>query len=201
MCNVITSTRHDAAAVAETLISDRRVRRVSFTGSTRVGRFIGELAARHLTPAVLELGGKNALIILDDADLDYAVDAVAFGAYMNSGQICMSADRVLVHRSVADEFTARLADKASHLPSGDPSDPGTLIGPLITGEAAQRVADLVDEATAAGAKVQAGGGRPEGAVYPASVLSDVRPRHAESRPRRSSGRCAPCGASTATKRR
>ncbi len=175
VCNVITTARQDAAAVAEALISDRRVRRVSFTGSTRVGRFIGEVAARHLTPAVLELGGKNALIILDDADLEYAVDAVAFGAYMNSGQICMSADRVLVQRAVADEFTARLADKASHLPSGDPSDPGTLIGPLITEEAAHRVADLVDDAAAAGATVQAGGGRPEGALYPASVLSDVRP--------------------------
>ena len=175
VCNVITTARQDAAAVAEALISDRRVRRVSFTGSTRVGRFIGEVAARHLTPAVLELGGKNALIILDDADLEYAVDAVAFGAYMNSGQICMSADRVLVQRAVADEFTARLADKASHLPSGDPSDPATLIGPLITEEAAHRVADLVDDAAAAGATVRAGGGRPEGALYPASVLSDVRP--------------------------
>ena len=175
VCNVITTTRQDAAVVAEALISDRRVRRVSFTGSTTVGRHIGELAARHLTPAVLELGGKNALIVLDDADLEYAVNAVAFGAYMNSGQICMSTDRVLVHRSVADEFTARLADKASHLPSGDPADPATLIGPLITEAAAQRVADLVDEATAAGAEVRAGGGRPEGALYPASVLSDVQP--------------------------
>jgi vanillin dehydrogenase len=175
VCNVITTTPEDAPAVAEALISDRRVRRVSFTGSTRVGRAIGELAARHLTPAVLELGGKNSLIVLDDADLEYAVNAVAFGAYMNSGQICMSADRVIVHRAVADEFTARLAEKASHLPSGDPRDPGTLIGPLITSGAAERVADLVDEATSAGAKVQAGGGRPRGAVYPASVVSDVRP--------------------------
>jgi vanillin dehydrogenase len=174
VCNVITTTPAEAPAVADALIADRRVRRVSFTGSTRVGRAIGELAARHLTPAVLELGGKNSLIVLDDADLEYAVDAVAFGAYMNSGQICMSADRVIVHRSVADEFTARLAEKASQLPSGDPRHPGTLIGPLITAGAAARVADLVDEATAAGAKVQAGGGRPDGAVYGASVVSDVR---------------------------
>jgi vanillin dehydrogenase len=174
VCNVVTTTPEEAPAVAEALIADRRVRRVSFTGSTRVGRAIGELAARHLTPAVLELGGKNSLIVLDDADLEYAVNAVAFGAYMNSGQICMSADRVIVHRSLADEFTARLAQKASQLPSGDPRDAGTLIGPLITAGAAERVADLVDEATATGAKVQAGGGRPDGAVYPASVVSDVR---------------------------
>ena len=175
VCNVVTTAPDDAPAVAEALISDRRVRRVSFTGSTRVGRVIGELAARHLTPAVLELGGKNSLVVLDDADLEYAVNAVAFGAYMNSGQICMSADRIIVHRAVADEFTARLAEKASHLPCGDPRDPGTLIGPLITAGAAERVADLVDEAESAGAKVQAGGGRPQGAVYPATVVSDVRP--------------------------
>jgi acyl-CoA reductase-like NAD-dependent aldehyde dehydrogenase len=174
--NVITTAPEDAPAVAEALISDPRVRRVSFTGSTRVGRMIGEIAARHLTPAVLELGGKNALIVLDDADLDYAVDAIAFGAYMNSGQICMSADRVLAQRSVADELTARLAEKAAHLPSGDPRDPGTLIGPLITSSAAERVADLVDEAASEGAKVLAGGGRPKGAVYPASVVSQVAPK-------------------------
>ncbi len=175
VCNVLTTAPEDAPAVAEALISDPRVRRVSFTGSTRVGRLIGELAARHLTPAVLELGGKNSLIILDDADLDYAVNAVAFGAYMNSGQICMSADRVLVSRAVADELTSRLADKASRLLAGDPRLAGTLIGPLITAGAAQRVADLVEQASSAGAKVLAGGGRPDGSVYPASVVSGVEP--------------------------
>ncbi|MHB1496932.1 MAG: aldehyde dehydrogenase family protein, partial [Acidimicrobiales bacterium] len=102
--NVVTTAPEDAAAVAEALISDPRVRRVTFTGSTRVGRTIGELAARHLTPAVLELGGKNSLVVLEDADLDYAVDAISFAAYMNSGQICMSADRVIAHRSVAGEL-------------------------------------------------------------------------------------------------
>ena len=176
VCNVLTTAVEDAPAVADALVADRRVRRVSFTGSTRVGRQIGELAARHLTPAVLELGGKNSLIVLDDADLDYAVDAVAFGAYMNSGQICMSADRVIAHRAIADELTARLADKASNLPAGDPRDPGTLIGPLISAASAERVADLVEEATAGGAKVHAGGGRPTGSVYPASVLSGVVPK-------------------------
>jgi acyl-CoA reductase-like NAD-dependent aldehyde dehydrogenase len=175
-CNVVTTSPQGAPAVAEALISDRRVRRVSFTGSTRVGRRIGELAARHLTPAVLELGGKNSLIVLDDADLDYAVDAVAFGAYMNSGQICMSADRVLAHTSVAEDLVARLAEKATHLPAGDPRDPGTVIGPLINPGAAERVARLVDEAAADGASIRAGGGRPRGALYPACVLSRVTPQ-------------------------
>jgi acyl-CoA reductase-like NAD-dependent aldehyde dehydrogenase len=175
VCNVITTAPEDAAAVAEALIADPRVRRVSFTGSTRVGRQIGELAARHLTPAVLELGGKNSVIILDDADLDYAVNAVAFAAYCNAGQICMCADRIVVQNSVADEVTSRLAEKASKLPFGDPRDPGTVIGPLISDAAAARVAGLVDEAASAGARVQAGGGPPHGALYPPTVLSAVSP--------------------------
>jgi vanillin dehydrogenase len=173
--NVLTNDRTDAAAVAEALIGDRRVRRVNFTGSTGVGRRIGELAARHLTPAVLELGGKNSVLVLDDADLEYAVNAVAFGAYLNSGQICMSADRVLVHRSLVEEFGVRLAEKARGLPAGDPADPHTVIGPLINAGAADRVAGLVDAAEAAGASVLSGGGRPDGAHYPATVLTGVTP--------------------------
>ena len=175
VCNVVTTAPEDAAPVAEALISDPRVRRVSFTGSTRVGRHVGELAARHLTPAVLELGGKNSVIILDDADLDYAVNAVAFAAYLNSGQICMCADRVVVQKGVADEVTARLAEKASKLPFGDPRDTGTVIGPLISQAAAGRVAELVEEATSAGAQVRAGGGQARGALYPPTVLSRVSP--------------------------
>ncbi|HTW06908.1 MAG TPA: aldehyde dehydrogenase family protein [Acidimicrobiales bacterium] len=174
-CNVVTTTPEDAPAVAEVLISDPRVRRVSFTGSTRVGRAIAQLAGRHLTPAVLELGGKNSVVVLEDADLGYAVNAIAFGAYLNSGQICMSADRVVALKAVAGELAERLADKAAKLPAGDPRDPGTLIGPLITVRAAERVADLVQEAAASGARVMAGGGRPDRAVYPASVLSGVTP--------------------------
>jgi acyl-CoA reductase-like NAD-dependent aldehyde dehydrogenase len=171
--NVITNDRRDAAVVAEALIADPRVRRVNFTGSTGVGRRIGELAARHLTPAVLELGGKNSVLVLDDADIDYAVNAVAFAAYINSGQVCMCADRVLVHRSLAEEFTARLAEKAKGLAAGDPSDPGTVIGPMISSDAADRVAGLVEEAAGRGARVVTGGGAADGAHYPATVLADV----------------------------
>ena len=171
--NVVTNAKEDAADVARTLIADSRVRAVNFTGSTGVGRIIGTTAAEHLKPAVLELGGKNAVLVLDDADLDHAVDAVTFGAFHNAGQICMSADRILVHRAVAGEFTARLAAKAAALPHGDPADPATVIGPLITEQAARRVAKLVDDAVAAGAKVRAGGGPPRGAAYPATVLDGV----------------------------
>lgn len=171
--NVVTNAREDAAEVAEALIADPRVRAVNFTGSTGVGRVIGEHAARHLKPAVLELGGKNSVIVLDDADLDYAVDAACFGVFMNAGQICMSGDRVLVHESLAEEFTAKFAAKAAALPSGDPTDPETVVGPLVTWESAERVAALVADAVAKGARVLTGGGAPEGAVHPATVLTDV----------------------------
>ncbi|SDW74078.1 Acyl-CoA reductase [Amycolatopsis xylanica] len=173
--NVVTNAREDAAAVAETLIADDRVRVVNFTGSTGVGRTVGTLAAQHLKPAILELGGKNALLVLDDADLDYAVSAATFGAFHNAGQICMSADRVLVHRSIAEEFTTRLAAKAAALPHGDPRDPATVIGPVINERTAQRVADLVSSAVRDGARVRAGGGEPDGTRFPATVLDNVRP--------------------------
>ncbi|NJQ01704.1 aldehyde dehydrogenase family protein [Streptomyces zingiberis] len=176
--NVVTNDPADAAEVAETLIADPRVRAVNFTGSTGVGRVIGVHAARHLKPAVLELGGKNAIIVLEDADLDHAVDAAAFGVFMNSGQICMSGDRVLVHASLAEEFTRRFTAKVAALPAGSPEESTSVIGPLVTADSARRVAGLVEDAVAKGATVLTGGGEPEGAVYPATVLTDV-PEDAE----------------------
>ncbi|WP_407563960.1 aldehyde dehydrogenase family protein [Streptomyces sp. 184] len=175
--NVLTNDPADAAGVAEALIADERVRAVNFTGSTDVGRIVGAHAARHLKPALLELGGKNAIVVLDDADVDHAVHAAAFGAFHNSGQICMSGDRILVHASLAAEFTEKLAAKAASLPAGDPREPATVIGPLISQTAARRVAGLVADAVERGAAVLAGGGEPAGAVYPATVLAGV-PRDA-----------------------
>ncbi|WP_433337791.1 aldehyde dehydrogenase family protein [Spirillospora sp. CA-294931] len=171
--NVITNDPADAAPVAEALIADPRVAAVNFTGSTEVGRTIGTHAARHLKPALLELGGKNAIIVLDDADVDYAVDAAAFGVFMNAGQICMSGDRVLVHESLAAEFTEKFVAKVAALPSGDPADPGTVIGPLVTPAAARRVAALVGDAVLKGAAVLTGGGEPQGSLHPATVLTGV----------------------------
>ncbi|NNN30119.1 aldehyde dehydrogenase family protein [Streptomyces sp. S3(2020)] len=176
--NVVTNAREDAAEIAEALIADPRVRAVNFTGSTGVGRIIGEHAARHLKPAVLELGGKNSVIVLADADVDYAVDAVTFSVFMNAGQICMSGDRILVHESLAEEFTRKLTAKTASLQAGDPNDPHTVVGPLVAASAAQRVAGLVEDAVAKGAKVLTGGGKPDGAVHPATVLTDV-PKDAE----------------------
>ncbi|MEU6653217.1 aldehyde dehydrogenase family protein [Streptomyces sp. NPDC046900] len=175
--NVVTNAREDAAEIAEALIGDDRVRAVNFTGSTGVGRIIGELAARHLKPAVLELGGKNAVLVLNDADVDHAVDAATFSVFMNSGQICMSGDRILVHESLAEEFTEKFVQKVASLRAGDPAHPRTVVGPLISARSAQRLAALVKDAVAKGADVLTGG-EPEGAVYPATVLTGV-PKDAE----------------------
>ncbi|MEU9866066.1 aldehyde dehydrogenase family protein [Streptomyces sp. NPDC047971] len=171
--NVVTNALDDSAEIAETLIADHRVRAVDFTGSTETGRLIGAHAARHLKPAVLELGGKNSVIVLDDADPDYAVDAATFGVFMNAGQICMSGDRLLVHESLAEEFTRRFAARAAALPAGDPGHPDTVVGPLVSEAAAHRVATLVADAVAAGATLLTGGTGPRGAVHPPTVLSGV----------------------------
>jgi vanillin dehydrogenase len=173
--NVITTPPANAEAVSRTLIDDPRVRRVNFTGSTRVGRKISEMAGKAMKRAVLELGGKNSLIVLADADLDYAVSAAAFSSWINGGQVCMSGDRIIVAGDIAEEFAERLAQRAEGLRTGDPADPQTVIGPLISASAANRVAGLVDEAVKAGAKVRSGGGEPDGAVYRPTVLSSVNP--------------------------
>ncbi|MFG1792112.1 aldehyde dehydrogenase family protein [Nocardia sp. NPDC049149] len=171
--NVVTNDPAYAAPIAETLIADPRVRAVNFTGSTDVGRIIGTLAAKHLKPAVLELGGKNSVIVLDDADIDYAVSAAVFGAFANSGQICMSADRILVHESVAAEFTRKFADAVAGLPTGSPDEPHTVIGPLVNHSAVQKISWLIMDAVDRGATVAAGGGVPQGNVHPATVLTGV----------------------------
>jgi acyl-CoA reductase-like NAD-dependent aldehyde dehydrogenase len=171
--NVITNDPVDAAVIAQTLIGDERVRAVNFTGSTAVGRIIGTLAAQHLKPAVLELGGKNAVIVLEDADIDYAVNAAAYSVLANAGQICMSGDRVLVHESRAAEFTEKFAAKVGRLPAGLPDNPGAAVGTLVNITAAQRVAGLVSDAIARGATVVAGGGDPDGPLHPPTVLSGV----------------------------
>jgi len=172
--NVLTNAAEDAANIVETLIAHPKVRRVNFTGSTEVGRIIGRLCGEHLTPAVLELGGKAPFVVLDDADLDAAVAAASFGAFMNQGQICMSTERVVVDQSIADAFVAKLAAKASAMPAGDPADAGSMLGALISVQAARRCRDLIDDAIAKGA-ILAAGGRIEGAIMQPTVLDKVTP--------------------------
>jgi vanillin dehydrogenase len=173
--NVVSNARQDAAEVAEALVSHPAVRSVNFTGSTGVGRVIGNLAAQHLKPAVLELGGKNSVIVLEDADVDYAVEAATFSVFMNAGQICMSGDRILVHESLAEEFTQKFTAKVAALPHGGPEEPTTVIGPMVNAASAERVAALVRDAVGKGADVLTGGGAPENAVHPATVLTGVTP--------------------------
>jgi acyl-CoA reductase-like NAD-dependent aldehyde dehydrogenase len=171
--NVLTNDPRDAAAVVEALIADRRVRRVNFTGSTAVGRRIGELCGKHLKPALLELGGKAPFIVLDDADIEAAVNAAAFGAFLNQGEICMSTERIIVDNRVADEFIGKLAEKTRHLPAGDPRGQ-VVLGALINPEAAAKMEALVADAVAKGGKVLAGGKR-QGTVVEATIVDHVTP--------------------------
>jgi benzaldehyde dehydrogenase (NAD) len=172
--NLVTNAPQDAPDVVDALISHQHVRRVHFTGSTRVGRIIAEKAAATLTPVVLELGGKAPVIVLADADLDAAVSAAAFGSFANSGQGCLSTERVVVDRRVADEFSRRLAAVAGSVVYGDPRREETAIGPLINVNAVKHVRELVEDAVARGAEVLTGG-RGDGPCYAPTVLTGVTP--------------------------
>jgi len=171
--NVITHDAKDAPEVVEALIRHKAVRRVNFTGSTRVGKIIAETAGRYLKPVLLELGGKAPLVVLDDADIDGAVNAAIFGAFMNQGQICMSSERLIVDNKIADEFVDKLAARARALPAGDPRG-HVVLGSLITLGAAEKMSELIDDATAKGGKVVAGGKR-NGSVVEATVIDRVTP--------------------------
>jgi acyl-CoA reductase-like NAD-dependent aldehyde dehydrogenase len=170
--NVVTHAPGEAGAIGAELVANPSVRRINFTGSTVTGRRLAESAGRHLKRVVLQLSGQNPMIVLADADLDYAVDAAVYGAFVHQGQVCMCARRVYVERPVAARFTARFAERAAALPVGDPSDPATVIGPLINKWALSLVTRRVEEAVGMGARVLAGG-TPAPPCYPATVLTDV----------------------------
>ncbi|MBX4938928.1 aldehyde dehydrogenase [Rhizobium binae] len=171
--NVITNAPEDAPEIVAALIAHPAVRRVNFTGSTKVGRIIAETCGKYLKPALLELGGKAPLVILDDADIDGAVNAAIFGAFMHQGQICMSTERIIVDETIADQFVAKLAARASQLPAGDPRG-HVVLGSLISLDAAKKMEELIADATAKGAKLVAGGKR-SGTVVEATLLDYVTP--------------------------
>jgi acyl-CoA reductase-like NAD-dependent aldehyde dehydrogenase len=173
--NVVTHDPKDAEAVADALIAHPRVRRINFTGSTRVGKIIAMLAAKHLKPVLLELGGKAPLIVLEDADLDAAVDATVFGAFANSGQICMSTERVIVDEKVADQFGAKLAKRVDALPVGDPRKGDFVLGSVVGKATVERVQQLVRDAITKGAKVLCGEGSSEGTIMKGIVVDKVTP--------------------------
>jgi len=143
--NLVSNAPDEAAEVVGALIDHPAVRRINFTGSTAVGRIVAARAAEHLKPVLLELGGKAPLIVLEDADLDEAVKAAAFGAFMNAGQICMSTERIIVVDAIADEFARKLAEKASGMPCA-------AIGPQFDRAAESKVQSLIDDALAKGAR-------------------------------------------------
>jgi acyl-CoA reductase-like NAD-dependent aldehyde dehydrogenase len=172
--NAITNASADAVEVVDELIAHPKTRRVNFTGSTRVGRIIAEKAGHHLKRALLELGGKAPMIVLEDAEMEAAVAAANFGAFMNQGQICMSTERIVVERPIAEAFGRQLASKAGTLKVGDPLQPDTQIGPLINKGAIERVQALVDDALAKGAKMLCGG-KSQGPCYAPTVLFGVTP--------------------------
>jgi benzaldehyde dehydrogenase (NAD) len=171
---LVTNEPQDAPAVVEELIAHPAVRRISFTGSTRVGRIIAEQAGRHLKRVLLELGGKAPMIVLADADLDRAAAAANFGAFMHQGQLCLSTERIIVERAVADELTDKVQERARMLSVGDPHDPSTQIGPLVTEAALTRVTKLVQDAVSKGAKVVCGG-KAHGPCLEPTVLTQVTP--------------------------
>jgi acyl-CoA reductase-like NAD-dependent aldehyde dehydrogenase len=172
--NIVTNRPADAGEVVGALIDHPAVRRINFTGSTTVGRIVAKRAAEHLKPCLLELGGKAPLIVLDDADLDEAVKAAAFGAFMNQGQICMSTERIIVVAAVAEEFSRRFVAKARSMPAGDPRAANTPLGAVVDRKTVNHVNSLLDDATAHGARVLCGG-KADSVVMPATVVAGVTP--------------------------
>ena len=170
--NVVTNAPEDAAEVVGALIDAPEVKRINFTGSTNVGRIIAKRAAEHLKPCLLELGGKAPLLVLEDADLDEAVKAAAFGAFMNQGQICMSTERIIVVEAVADAFIEKFAAKAASMPSGDPREGATPLGAVIDRKTVDHVNGLIEDAVAKGATV-ATGGKADSVLMPATVVAGV----------------------------
>ncbi|WP_424136408.1 aldehyde dehydrogenase [Roseomonas chloroacetimidivorans] len=175
--NVVTHSAEDAPQVVEAMIAHKAVRRINFTGSTKVGRIVAMHAAKHLKPVLLELGGKAPMIVLEDADLEEAVKAAAFGAFMNQGQICMSTERLVVVESVADEFVKRLSEFVATLPVGDPRSGNVFLGSVVDEASAAKVERLIADATSKGAKLFGGGAR-KGTIMPASIVDQVTPEMA-----------------------
>ncbi|MFE3268504.1 aldehyde dehydrogenase family protein [Streptomyces sp. NPDC059215] len=162
----------DIAEIGDAFIEHPVPKVISFTGSDKVGRHVATVCASHFKSAVLELGGNSALVVLDDADIDYAVDAAVFSRYVHQGQVCMAANRVLVDRSVADEFTEKFVAKVRTLKVGDPSDPRTIIGPVINSSQADAITAAVDQAIAEGATALVHGATTDNLVEP-TVLTDL----------------------------
>jgi acyl-CoA reductase-like NAD-dependent aldehyde dehydrogenase len=169
--NVVTGP---GSVLGDALIDDDRCSFVAITGETVTGRQVAQRAAAKLKPYSLELGGKNPLIVLADADVEYAVKSAAFSAYLHQGEICMSTDRIIVEKPIVDAFTEALTGLASHLPVGDPSLPTTFIGPVISDQQVKKIDAHVKDAVGKGAKLLTGGTY-KGRLYQPTLLANVTP--------------------------
>lgn len=172
--NVVTCSRDNVAEVGDELISNPAVRGISFTGSTAVGAELAAKAGALLKKCVLELGGKDALIVLDDADIERAVNAATFGSFMHQGQICMAVERIIVDRKIADTFTEQFVANVKKLKAGDPRELGNCIGPIINRKQLERIAAQVDDAVTKGAALLTGGGHKD-LFFEPTVLGNVTP--------------------------
>jgi benzaldehyde dehydrogenase (NAD) len=160
------------AEVGQAMVEDPNIRMISFTGSTATGRKVGEAAGRHLKRMILELGGNSPLVVLEDADIEAASSAGAWGSFIHQGQVCLAVSRHLVHESIADDYVKALAERASHLPVGDPNKDEVALGPIINEKQVERVERIVADSVSQGATVVTGGNH-DGPFFEATVLSDV----------------------------
>ena len=165
----------EPAVLTDALLRDSRLRKISFTGSTAVGRQLTEKAAANMLRISMELGGNAPFIVCADADVDAAVDGAMIAKIRNNGEACIAANRFLVHADVAEQFTDALTRRMAELPTGDGRTPGTRVGPLVSATQRDKVAELVDDAVGYGARVLTGGQTPDraGYYYPPTVLTDV----------------------------
>jgi acyl-CoA reductase-like NAD-dependent aldehyde dehydrogenase len=170
--NVVTHAPGAAGAIADEFFASPEVRVINLIGGVKTARMLAERAGKTLKRTVMELGGFNPMIILDDVDVDYAAHMATFGSFFHQGQICLNTRRIIIQRKIADEFLERFAARTKALPSGDPLDPKTIIGPLVTPAAVKLVDERVKEALSNGAKLHTGGAF-KGQIYQPTILSNV----------------------------
>jgi acyl-CoA reductase-like NAD-dependent aldehyde dehydrogenase len=170
--NVVTHAPGAAPAISDVVFQSPDVRAINLIGGVKTARILAKRAGETLKRTVLELGGYNPMLVLDDVDVDYAVRTATFGSFFHQGQICLNTRKVIIHRSIYDEFLAKLVERTQTLPSGDPLDPGTVIGPLITQAAVDAMHERIADAVSKGAVIQAGG-TSEGLIFEPTILTDV----------------------------
>lgn len=172
--NVVTCSREAVADVGNELIENPLVKGISFTGSTAVGRMISAKAGGLLKKCCVELGGKNSMIVCEDADMERATQAASFGAFMHQGQICMSVERVIINENVYDEFTEKFLNRVKNLKAGTTEDKSNVLGPVINDRAVERIRAQFEDAKAKGATLLLGGEINDRFISP-TVFADVTP--------------------------